>query len=684
MDRHQDLEAVVNSQKEQLLRYEKRLKDVVTAYKGLLKEKTALESSLAAFTSSTGSLVTNSAEGKEVSSPAHIKNTAFRKISTASESAGDEDALREQVATLMNSLATLTAEKGRMEISFRNDRKGLREALVEKENAVRDLEDQVKALNYTIKTDLENCKAKLRQDHEEEFNGQLVMICELQKQLLDERHLNETLEMQLRDLKIQFNQQNTDKRVNEMPQAIDFARHNSEQLESSKKENAALSTMLHQFQGEIENLKRQHATAIRSEQRRVMVAEERGKKLEEIHEERVANLEARLAELSEVVGTYDRLRQQDQENISKLKDKLSKLNLDSKVTRRISQESNVERIVEEIGYLKNLLLAENDKLDKPLDLSSLFSIHSVIEENPERQSDLEEFRTIQRSYEQCLNENEVLKANIQIHVNNTKTLQEKIKVLNKNIDDLEVEYKNKQIELNQAVKMEKMRTQDMLTALESDFKSKLSQLELQLKRQRERSLQLLEEKEEEIKSLRTSFDILMHDTKNHTNPEQVAMDSLDSLPMALSKKISALNSVFKSTEHSMAGAGGSGNPSDTHHILHYAHELARREIEITALRTAKNNAEAALRQALHDKVASQEELHDTIANLEEQIDRLERCKSREGANLEYLKNVVLSFLTSQDSESKKHMINAIAAVLKFSATELASLQGLIGNSTSKR
>ncbi|KAL1395722.1 hypothetical protein pipiens_011044 [Culex pipiens pipiens] len=663
MDR-QDLEAVVNSQKEQLSRYEKRLKDVVTAYKGLLKEKTALESSLAAFTSSGKDVAADSsATSGQVSS-----SSSQQQQSVAGD--GGDDALREQVATLMNSLATLTAEKGRMESSFKSDRKQLRDVIAEKEGAIRDLEQQIKGLNYTIKTDLENCKSKFKQDREEECNGQLVMICELQKQLLDERHLNETLEMQLRDLKIQFNQKHSDRRVNEMPQAeSERVRQHSELLESSKKENAALSSLLHQFQGEIENLKRQHAVAIRSEQKRVLVAEERSKKLEQVHEERVANLEARLAELSEVVGTYDRLRQQDQDSICKLKDKLSKIAVESNAggTRRISQESNVERIVEEIGYMKNLLLAENAKLESPLDLSSLFTVHVEESVVPAQSTSLEDFRSLERNFEACLKENEVLKANIQIHKTNTKTLQEKIKVLNANIDDLEVEYKNKLIEHNNAIKTEKVRTQELITALESDFKSKLSQLEQQLKKQRERSLQLLEEKEEEIKSLRTSFDILMHDSSGQQQQHSNGSDPdhlVDNLPIALSKKINALNSVFKTDAAS--------NP-ETHHILHYAHELARKEIEITALRTAKNNAEAALRQALHDKIASQEELHDRIAQLDEQIDRLERCKSREGANLEYLKNVVLSFLTSQDADGKKHMINAIAAVLKFSAAEMASI-----------
>lgn len=49
--------------------------------------------------------------------------------------------------------------------------------------------------------------------------------------------------------------------------------------------------------------------------------------------------------------------------------------------------------------------------------------------------------------------------------------------------------------------------------------------------------------------------------------------------------------------------------------------------------------------------------------------RLRRIQSREGANLEYLKNVVLSYLLSTNSLSKKHMLNAIAAVLHFTDNE---------------
>jgi hypothetical protein len=58
---------------------------------------------------------------------------------------------------------------------------------------------------------------------------------------------------------------------------------------------------------------------ILKEQKRATDAEERARQLAALHEERVANLEERLAELSETVGNYDRIRQQDQLAIQKLK-----------------------------------------------------------------------------------------------------------------------------------------------------------------------------------------------------------------------------------------------------------------------------------------------------------------------------------------------------------------------------
>lgn len=46
-------------------------------------------------------------------------------------------------------------------------------------------------------------------------------------------------------------------------------------------------------------------------------------------EERVASLEAKLSELSEVVGNYERLRFQDQSSIQKLRERVSQLDMEN-------------------------------------------------------------------------------------------------------------------------------------------------------------------------------------------------------------------------------------------------------------------------------------------------------------------------------------------------------------------
>lgn len=82
-----------------------------------------------------------------------------------------------------------------------------------------------------------------------------------------------------------------------------------------------------------------------------------------IHEARVAGLEARLAELSEIVGGYDRLRQQDQLAIQKLKDRLAALQ-DPGHSEGVASGSRPEEIVSRIKTLyTHLLDLDNKKKD---------------------------------------------------------------------------------------------------------------------------------------------------------------------------------------------------------------------------------------------------------------------------------------------------------------------------------
>ncbi|XP_037049929.1 GRIP and coiled-coil domain-containing protein 1 [Bradysia coprophila] len=673
---NRELESLVNSQNQQIKRYETRLKDVVAAYKGLLKEKEALEASLSALNVPNEKSTLNDPDKSEASSSDAPDQT--------SSSADNE--LKVQIGTLMNSLATLSAEKSRMEASFQADKKHMRQELQAKDKAIKDLNEKVKAISVQHGTDLEKAKSKLiveRHEREKEVNDHMLMVRELQKLLSDERHLKDNLDMQLNDLKMQFSKSDfSDGKVKELTMELEQAKRKLKEMKNLlRNQNSAANSdnlgNVKQMQSEVQSMKQQHMVHLKNEQRRANLAEEVNRKMSAVHEEKVALLEERLAELSSTVGSYDRLRQIDQENIFKLKEKIAQFELnnvrddddnDRTTTKNPIRELNVELLMEEMLHLKKVLLVENAKLECPQDLSKIFS-------NADDHTEcMDEHRKIVDAYACCKRELETALSTSLVERNHIKTLQDKIQVLNRNIDEQEEELKRKATEYANEIRSERKKWKETNSLAEMDYRGKLAQLEQQLQKQRERSLVLLEEKEQEIKALKTSFEVLI---PSITNVHAIGTDDTEN---GISEKLPAkynsshLNSILSTP------SGSATNHSSEYHMLHYVHELSRKEVEITSLRKAKHLAESSLRQALQDKVTQQQDLHDRIMNLEENIDRLERCKSREGANLEYLKNVFLSFLVSNDIESRRHMVNAIGAVLKFSPTEVQT----INNYFSKR
>lgn len=720
-----ELEIQVENQQKQLTRYETRLKgkskrhghvekipqtieililyyilrsalDVVTAYKSLLKEKEALEASLA-------SLTTNKSES--IVTPIETISKLSGESSDASEASSSNDGcdqLRMQISTLMNSLATLSAEKSKMEASFQADKKSVRNELKQKDQTITELQGKLNGAAAQTKLEVEKVKSKLiieRHDWEKESGNQMAMVRELQKLLADERQIKENVQMQLNDLKNRFSKTADDARLNEITTELEQTKRklkeNERELSKATKNDIPSESILKKLQSEMMNLKQQHMAAIQSEQHRAHLAEERNKALAAMHEERVASLESRLAELSETVGFYARLRQIDQDNIVKFKEKIAQLSntssmIEERTTERRDSTSTMAKynhwdaneIINEILLLHNMLLIENSKLETPIDLYERLYItfetatgkslsnatcncaerHEVLlKENAELHSE------IQQSKQQI----ETQKANI-------KTLQTKIEVLNRNLDEQETELRNKIQEHKNELRTERSRRKEILANVEAEHRKKQSELEGQLQKQRERSLALLEEKENEIATLKTSFDVFMMPKPARKRSETADSDKSSQDSKDPKETLATLNTVLHSSsddvnQTALVLSGKVSNSKEPMPMLHYVHELSRKDVEITSLRKAKHSAEQTLRQALQDKATSQQILYEKIATLEENVDRLERCKTREGANLEYLKNVFLSFLLSNDKDGRRHKVNAISAVLQFSPSEMSAV-----------
>lgn len=402
-----------------------------------------------------------------------------KEASNDTEKSEDESSDPEQISVLMNSIKTLSAEKNKMEASFLTDKKLLRQELSSKEKEIRDVREHYKA-----------------------------KLANLDRVMNDERHLKENLETQLNQLKTQFAQtSNSDKIITSLNQEISELKKKLRSYENGSKMRD--ESDLHELQREMENLKQQHITSLQLEKQKLNESNERNKKITVLHEERVQNLEQKLSELSNSIAHYHQLRESDQKSISNLKDKISQLNKNSEEQHESGSDQisrkyfNINHIIEEVSRLKQILIYESSKMDIPIDLSSILSYTTSTSDS------FEKYSLLKNESDKLTSENDFLKTTLINKDEHLKTLQEKVIVLNRNIDEYETEIRNKSISLNNELRAEKNKCREQINSLEIDYRNKMSQLEQQLQRQRERSLLLLEEKENEIRTLKTSYELFI-------------------------------------------------------------------------------------------------------------------------------------------------------------------------------
>lgn len=521
----------------------------------------------------------------------------------------------------MNSIATLSAEKSRMEASFQADKKNMRQEMALKDKEIKDLTEKLKNITLNLNMEKENFKAKI-------INQERI--------LTDERHLKENLETQLNQLKTQFSQtSNSDKVIQNLNQELSEFKRKVKVHESSHSKSTDDSSVLQALQSEMESLKQQHIANLTMEKQRANDANEKSRLLTALHEERVQCMEARLSDLSVSVAHYHNLRETDQRSISHLKEKIAQLSreseeFDESKDRCQIKFPNLQTIIDEIERLKHVLIYENTKLENPVgkfmvpnSLQNVFlkpivdfSDLSFILPHSSKVSGVtfseEKYFVLKQDCERYKNENELLKLQLSDQIEHIKTLQDKVQVLNLNIDDYENEIKNKSMEINNELKAERNKWRETVNSMEVDHRSKISQLEQQLQKQRERSLTLLEEKEIEIRSLKTSYELFL--------PKK---QSVSSHPEEDDGQYSESSDKRRTSHHLgmvLNQPPNSASLPETH-MIYYSNELARKEMELSSIRKAKREAESLIRQTLKEKIMLQEDLDDRIMQLEQQVDR---------------------------------------------------------------
>lgn len=378
---------------------------------------------------------------------------------------------------------------------------------------------------------------------------------------------------------------------------------------------------------------------------------------------RVVGLEQRVSELSELLGSCEKVRQRDQQTAQRLRDRILQLDTENKnLAVRSACELGVDDSQLDVSVLKEKL----EKIKKLLLLAAQrnqdLNIHTLVE------TDLDEDKasvlTYQQELRQLKDEFERYKVRAQVVLKNknakdgcqAKELEEvrdqlaelKEKYINLRIQSDETETQHrKELEerQQQVVALQQSHRQDAERA-DALHRDELLRLEAELHKQRERTMALLDEKDKELERLRAIALNLSNDCDRTANVEYESGPEADTVSQALQRATST-------------------EPT----LLLYAEQLARKDVEVGGLRRHKNRLEEDLHQLQARLIANAERHDEELTELRGQRDKLIRDQSREGANIEYLKNVIYKFLTLQDASGRQQTLTAILTILHFSPQE---------------
>ncbi|VVC27945.1 Hypothetical protein CINCED_3A025383 [Cinara cedri] len=545
----------VSPEQTELEKYKKNLHNLVVAYKKLTLEKNALEETLRT------SLNYEKDDFSETAS----------EISTESQ--------QSRFINLVNTIASLQREKNEAEEIANDEKTRLQNEKLELEKSVKELNNKMDTLKKLQRLEMENIKGKFnkeRMQREKEFNDHGVMMRELQKLMAEERRQKEQAESLSDNLQTEVTHlQRENETLKKQAQDMDIELKDVKQKLKYREEET--SAMLAQLRQEVKAVRQNHSVAIAQEQQRATEAEKRARELAATHEIRVSNLETRLTELSNSIGVYDKIRHQDELTIQSLKEQVKQLEIEN------NEEYTVSEIVDKFKHFKNLLLNLAKTSEVPLNIEEIilkdldFGIHDYKPKHIEYSDKQEELNMLSNKQD-----NNIL-------LNQVKSLKQHINTLQFERDQLERKFKEKLEENNE----ENISWKDKFMTNDLEWRKRISSLEQQLLRQRDKAQDMVSEKEQELNNLREALQTTKYNRKTSHSSTGSRKEFQDYLDEESTKKGS--------------------------HLLHYAHELALKDMEITKFRKSKSKMESKYRDLQKNTADMQQQYNADIDKLNQQL-----------------------------------------------------------------
>ncbi|MED6269824.1 hypothetical protein CHARACLAT_003589 [Characodon lateralis] len=730
----------IESQKKQLVQYQTRFKDVVRAYKSLLKEKEALEASLKVLTvtqdldlkqqkQDTARRLDLLDDGSSLHSEDSVDTAA--SVDAASETTRGEQSeddqgepgqrsgstadagsssveveqqhtpmlsimeadrrivqLKGQLSTLTASLATVTQEKSRMEASFQADKRQLKQEVQELQERLAAMTAEQEAELHALQQQVAEGRARIitqQHEREQEQGDHVQQLRELQRLLQQERDLRQDAELRLHDANAALlaSSQAVDRgaeseaHLNQVREERDELRR---RLQAAEEEQKKPDPRVEELQRELQELKNCFQQQIHNETKKVCEAEERARERAQAAELRVAGLEQRVSELSELLGSCEKAKQRDQQTTQRLRDRILQLDTENKTlaiaaSSRSSTDLSLDESQLDMAVLKDklqmvkklLLLAAQKNPDQ--------NIQDLADTKEEPGVDKTTALVYQQELQQLRDEFERYKLRAQVVLKNKTTKDgcqaKELEEVRDQLSELREKYITLRIQSDEAEALHRQQLEEQqlqtvalqhshkqeLEQVEAQHRDQLQRLEAELHKHRERTMALLDEKDQELERLRSTVLSCSHDTS----------DMADSL----------LEAGSDCEGDVVSQALRQATPTESTLLL-YAEQVARKEVEVGGLRRQKNRLEEDLHQLQARLIASAERHEEETVELQGRLDKLIRDQNREGANLEYLKNVIYKFLTLQDSSGRLQTLNAILTILHFSPQEKHDVMKLQG------
>uniref|UniRef100_A0A1A8QDW8 GRIP and coiled-coil domain containing 1 n=1 Tax=Nothobranchius rachovii TaxID=451742 RepID=A0A1A8QDW8_9TELE len=721
-----ELLEVTESQKKQLVQYQTRFKDVVRAYKSLLKEKEALEASLKVLTvtqdvdlNATGGpdlledgcsqhsedSVETAASVDAASDTAHEEELSEPGQKSSSSEVDAEEAeqpqapptsnveadrrvaqLKSQLSTLTASLATVTQEKSRMEASFQADKRQLKQEVEELQEQLVVMTKQQESELQSLQQQLAEGRARIitqQHEREQEQGDHAQQLRELQRLLQQERDLRQDAELRLQDAKAELlaSLQAADRGAESEVQLSQVREERNQlrrRLKAVEEEQKKPDPLVEELQQELQELKNSFQQQIHMETKKGSEAEERARERAQATELRVAGLEQRISELSELLGSCEKAKQRDQQVAQRLRDRILQLDTENKTLAiAASSRSSCDLSLDESQLDVSVLKEKMQMVKRLLMLATQKNPDQNIQDLADSEPSSEKGSALvyQQELQQLREEFERYKLRAQVVLKNknakdgcqAKELEEvrdqlselREKYINLRIqsDEAEAQHRQQMEERQQQVVAQQHAHRQELERVEAQHRDELLRLEAELHKQRERTMALLDEKDQELERLRSTVTSCSRNISDVTDGgQEVGSDSEDD---------------------NISQALRQATPTESTLLL-YADQLARKEVEASRLRRQKHRLEEDLHQLQAKLIANAERHDEEMVELRGQLDKLIRDHSREGANLEYLKNVIYKFLTLQDASGRLQTLGAIVTILHFSPQEKQDVMRLQG------